>query len=340
MTEDDRHSRRPRRITAADVAAKAEVSRSAVSRAFTPNAYLDKEKRRRILQAALELGYRPNALAASLQGGQSDLVGLVVGAMTNPYDSCWMAAMVDRLNAAGKWPVALGGVGEQTDDFALSLLRFPLDALIVRGGSVGASVIESCLKLNIPVILSGRVVEAEFVDCVSCRNRTGMAQAAEMLLAGGRRRIAYVGGPGSYSSDRERLAGLTEALARAGCTIHAHVTSDFSVDGGARAMQSLLAAAPDHRPDAVMCGNDAMALGAISYARHSAGLRVPEDIALVGFDDIPMSGWPEFNLTTLSNPIDRTADELMRLLIARLRDPYRAAETVWVEPDLVLRGTH
>ncbi|MDW3181845.1 LacI family DNA-binding transcriptional regulator [Roseobacter sp.] len=329
--------RRRARVTAADVAEAAGVSRSAVSRAFTPGAYLDADKRQLVLKTAMDLGYRPNALAASLQGAATDLVGVVVGELSNPYDSEWLAALVSALNASGKWPIVLGGQAEGLDESVTSILSYPLDALIVRGGSLGEALIDNCTKLNIPVIFSGRVISHPAIDCIACRNHMGMVQAVTLLLESGRRRIGYIGGPPTLSSEQERLAGVVERLAEAGLTLAAQVTSDYSFDGGQSAMRALL---QDTSPDAVVCANDAMALGALSFARNCRNLTVPEDLAIIGFDDIAMAAWAEFNLTTVRNPLAKTVDEVLRLLEGRLANPQKPGEVVMIDPDLVKRGTH
>lgn len=330
-------SKRPHRITAAQVAAAAGVSRSAVSRAFTPGAYIDDDKRDLILKAALELGYRPNALAASLQGARTNLVGIVAGKRSNPYDGEWIVRLVAELNAADKWPIVLGGNGEATEQDVLSVLRYPLDALIVRGGSVGPEVIENCAKLNIPVILSGRIVAGENIDCVKCRNEEGTQIATDLLLKQGRRRFAYIGGPAGWNSAQERLTGVKTRLAADGLELLAERNSDYSFDGGAAALRDILS---ERSIDALICGNDAMAMGALSHARHQTTLRVPQDLSIIGFDDIAMANWPEFSLTTLRNPQEDTVREILRLLEARLNDPGKPGEVVWIEPELVPRGTH
>ena len=329
--------RRPHRVTAADVAKAAGVSRSAVSRAFTPGAYLDDDKRQRVLETAMDLGYRPNALAASLQGAATDLVGVVIGELGNPYDSEWVAALVLALNASGKWPIFLGGPASGLEASVTSILRYPLDALIVRGGSLGETLIDNCSKLNIPVIFSGRVISHPAIDCVACRNQDGMAMAVQLLLEGGRRTFGYIGGPSALSSETERLQGVQEKLAEADLKLAAQVTSDYSFSGGRGAMQQLLAQAD---LDAVVCANDAMALGAMSFARSDGHLSVPEDLAVVGFDDIAMASWPEFGLTTVRNPLDKTVAEILRLLEDRLATPHRPGEVVMIEPELIKRQSH
>ncbi|PLW78400.1 transcriptional regulator [Cohaesibacter celericrescens] len=329
--------RRPRRVTASDVAKAAGVSRSAVSRAFTDGAYLDDAKRTLIKSTALQLGYQPNALAASLQGNRTNLVGIIAGDLGNHYDSEFVAQLVSGLNAANKWPLVLGGSEAVTEEAIRSVLHFPLDVLIVRGGSIQASLIDDCAKLNIPVIFSGHVVDAPNTDCVSCRNAMGTALATELLIAKGRRAFGYVGGPPSRTSQTERLTGVTSQLQKHGLELVAHRHADFTFEGGSLCAQELLAA---YALDAIICANDAMALGVLSAARIIDKTAVPRDLSVIGFDDIAMACWPDFNLTTIRNPIEQTVSEILRLLEARLEDPDKAKEVSMIDPILIERGTH
>ncbi len=323
-------------MTAQDVADAAGVSRSAVSRAFSKTAYLDSDKRARVMETAKRLGYRPNALAASLQGLHTNLVAIVAGDLGNAYDAEFAGALVAALNAAGKWPLVLSGSDRVTQQSIRSVLRYPLDALIVRGGSLPTPAFENAAQLSIPVIYSGRVEIAPLVDCVCCENQAGARLAIDAMLAKGRRRFGYIGGPPDWSSERERLAGVQAALSDAGLTLSAQIQADYTRKGGRAAAQTLLAA---HDLDALFCANDAMALGALSAAR-DAGSRVPQDLSIIGFDDMRLAAWPEFELSTIRNPISATVAEILRLLDARLADPTRAGEIVMIPPEFVARNTH
>lgn len=332
-----RRSKQPRRVTAQDVANEAGVSRSAVSRAFTPGAYLDAEKRDTILAAALKLGYRPNALAAGLQGGRSHLVAIFVGDMRNAYDTEVVARLVGRLNSLGKWPILIDGGGAEARDALLGdVFRYPLDALIMRAGSMEPIIAEQCAKLNIPVICSGRIIEAEQVDNICGRNSEGSALAARLLIESGRRRIAHIRGPGSYGSSDERAFGMQTVLAEAGLSPVATVQGAFTVESGYAAARSLF---EQHDIDAIHCANDAMAIGALGYLREN-GISVPDDVSVTGFDDISMAAWPGINLTTVHNPIDATVTHIVDLMERRLADPQKPGEVVRIDTHLVLRGTH
>ncbi len=325
-----------RRVTAADVAKLAAVSRSAVSRAFTQGAYLDAEKKARILAAAEDLGYRPNALAASLQGAGSNLVAIFVGDMLNHYDKEVATALINGLNAAGKWPIVIGGSGDAAKAAIRNVLRYPLDSMILRSGSLGADVVFPCLKLGIPVISSGRIVEAPNVDNICVRNREAMATLTAHLVAQGRRRFAFMSGPEAFWSSGERYRGFKEALAARGLEPVARLCGDYSAIGGYTAIRDYADIAG---LDALVCANDAMAIGALMYLKEN-GIAVPDKVAVTGFDDMSMAEWPTVGLTTMRNPIGALIDGTIDLLLARQDTPDRSPETRWLEAELVLRSTH
>ena len=178
-----------RRVTAEDVARAAGVSRSAVSRAYTKGAYVSREKKRKIQEAAEVLGYRPNALAAGLNSSRSNLVGVVTGNLNNHYDSDLVGKLVMRLNGLDKLPVVIGGTTDNVGDSEiLDVLDYPLDALVIRAGSVKVETVEKCLKLQVPVIVSGRILDVGNVDSLCCDNRAGAELAIATLFGSGRER--------------------------------------------------------------------------------------------------------------------------------------------------------
>jgi DNA-binding LacI/PurR family transcriptional regulator len=330
-----------RRVTAQAVAERAGVSRSAVSRAFTQGAYLDQKKKAQILQVAAELGYRPNVFAASLQAESSNIVAVLTGNMNSHFDAELVEELLGRLTAAGKWPLVVSGEKVANAPSIEGLWGFPVDAMILRGGSMDKFVVEACAKLHIPLIISGVTVTSETADSVACRNADGTYALTRLMLERGRRRFAWIDGPTGVvtqeSYRRERRKGVIRALEQAGLELVAFCDSDYTYEGGLAAAETILR---DHDVDALMCANDAMATGALSFVRKTLQLRVPEDLSVTGFDDVSMAGWPCFDLTTVRNPRTEIVDHIMRLLHERLADPSKPGEVVLVSADLVPRGTH
>lgn len=334
---DENEPKSPRRTTAQMVADKAGVSRSAVSRAFTEGRYVDAEKRARIYEVASELGYQPNALAASLQGGRSHLVAVIAGEVRNPHDTTLITRLCEVLNENGLWPLLVTGGKNGSSEKLDETLRFPLDALVIRGGSMSDSFVEQCAKLSIPMICYGRPLEAGNVDAVYCRNYEGMKRITSFLIGTGRRRFGYIAGPDGFYSSHERRRGMLDALQEHDLTIQAEIRSDYTVEGGYAAARQLLGTLD--RPDALVCTNDATAIGALTAVR-DMGINVPSDMAVTGFDDIEMSNWPMFSLTTLRNPLDQTVSALVDRVKIRLESANEPGQIVDIDPTLILRGTH
>ncbi|UWR60976.1 LacI family DNA-binding transcriptional regulator [Phaeobacter inhibens] len=324
------------RVTAADVAEIAGVSRSAVSRAFTEGAYLDQEKRERILLAAHELGYQPNALAATLQGARSNLVAVFAGEMRNEYDKEATSALIAGLNAAGKWPVVIAGSGDHARDAVTQVLRYPLDAMILRSGSLATEIVDLCSKLHIPVIASGRIIDAERVDNICLRNHQAAMLAADLFAKRGRQRVALVGGPDDFGATAERRNGLLDGLTKHQLTLAGEIKGNYTTESGYFATQRLLEQA---NFDGIFCANDAMAIGALG-ALKDAGRLVSQDISVIGFDDIEMARWPTIRLTTLRNPIADMVTAVLCCLDRRLDHPQAQEETVLLDAEIILRDTH
>lgn len=325
------------RITIKDVAKAAGVSISAVSRVFTEGASASARTRAKVLAAAEKLDYRPNALARGLAGDRTNLVALVIGQTRNFFDSLFLDALADALAQRGKRLLVSPVHGEASaDESVMGALDYQADAVVVAAGTVPLQTSQRCIRFGIPIILCGRVMEAEGVDCVLGDNKDGGRQAAELLMRSGCRRIAFLGRGQDVFSDVEREAGLAEALAGQDLQLFASQSVDLERDHGFAAATTLLSA--PQRPDAVFCGNDLIAVGVLEAAR-SLGLRVPEELSVIGFDNIPMADWPSFRLTTVEYPIAPTVEAVVERLEQRLAEPGIPTIVKRVPTRLVVRGT-
>ncbi len=167
------------------------------------------------------------------------------------------------------------------------------------------------------------------------RHHAGVRAVVDALLRADHRRIAYISGPVGLFSEVERSGALRRTLAQHGLHVHAEVHGDYRFESGYLAALEILRTGTP--PDAIFCCNDAMALGAMDAARHTMGLRVPEDLSIIGFDDAPMAAWPSYQLTTVRNPIERIAEDLVALLARRIARPDAAPEVRRLSPVLVRR---
>ncbi len=327
-----------RRVTSSDVAKLAGVSRSAVSRTFTPGASVSAKTRGRVMAVATELGYRRNALAVSLTKNRSDLVAVVMRNLGNPFEAHFFAFLAANLKAIGRRPMLVLATSEHdVGPDLLDALAYPVSGAIIAGGSVSAETMKNCLALGIPIVLSGRALDTETVDAVGCDNEAGVRAVVEALLRADHRRIAYIGGPVGVFSEIERFRTLRQALADRGLQVHAEVHGDYRFESGYQAALEILRT--DQPPDAIFCCNDAMALGAMDAARYSMDLRIPEDLSIVGFDDTPMAAWPSYQLTTVRNPLEQIAEDLVALLARRIEQPAAPPEIRRLRPVLVRRSS-
>ncbi|MCC9624454.1 substrate-binding domain-containing protein [Thalassospira sp. MA62] len=285
-----------KKVTSRDVAEKAGVSRSAVSRSFTPGAYVSEKVRTRVLAAAQELGYLPNVLARGLIAGSSGLVALIIGPMTSPQDAPLIEDVTCKLGDMGKRtllvPIPTNGIA---DDGLLQALSYQVEAVIVFAGTVGAAAAEHCTRIGTHLTLFGRYMPVPGTSCVIYDNPNAADAAARLLVRGGHKRIAYIGTRHRAFSDRERQDAARSVLAEHGLHFHAYAEGDYGHDSGYQAALAMLNGMEP--PDAIFASNDGMAFGVLDAAR-SLGIKVPNDLAVVGIDNHPMGGWAAYRLTS------------------------------------------
>lgn len=327
-----------RRVTLGDVARLADVSPSAVSRAFTDGASVSREARARIIRAADQLGYRPNALARSLTTGRSALIGLVSNALVNPFIMNVVDAFTLQLQRRRLRPLVFNLAGEFSIEETVTLIRqYQLDGVIVASSTLDPDFVEAVDAAGVPVVLAfgtaraGSRISAAHVDNVGGGRLVGTA-----LLERGYRRIGFIGGGEGVSTTQDRLAGLTQTLAEAGAAaptvVHAGRYAQAAGFAGAGA---LLAQTPNL--DAVFCADDLLAIGALDALR-AMGRPVPET-GVVGFNDIQMASWPSFDLSTVRAPVDEVVASALDMLSGRIDTPGRAPERRIVSCTFVPRST-
>ena len=308
----------PRRSTLDEVARLAGVSRAAASRAINDAPDVSRAKRDAVAKAVRELGYVPNTTARALA---TNRVGAIILAVSNDdpglFADPFFAQVVVGVNAAL----------EQTD-LALMLIiansphgRARLERALRSRRADGILLMEFhdddplnrlLVEAHVPVVIGGRPLHGDPEWYVDADNRGGARVATEHLIASGRRRIATITGPLNQAVGVARFQSYREALAVAGLPAHRYVHADFTERGGADAMTALLAEHPDI--DGVFAANDNMAAGALRVLRE-AGRRVPEDVAVVGFDDLDIARHTYPTLTSVHQPIQALGYEMARMLM-------------------------
>lgn len=324
------------RVSAKDVALRAGVSRAAVSRTFG-DGQVSEKVRQRVTAAAEELGYRPNAIARSLIGGRTDLVALITAGHDSIHNTILIERLIVAISRRGKRALVIPATLDAgIDESILNAADYQVDAVVVVGGTVSSNIVDQLRRFGVPLFLYERYANDPGLECVTGDNVGGGRLAARYLARCGHQRIAYLTKPLKTFSNRGRRDGFEAGLRDAGQEIFTEAHGEQGFKGGFKAAIDLFSAT--EIPDAIFCFNDEMALGALQAASVMK-LRVPEDVAIIGYDDIPMAAWTVFNLTTIHNAIDRPIDVILDRLSARL-DGSAAADTPHViEPELVVRGT-
>ncbi len=331
-------------VTSYDVAKAAGVSQSAVSRAFSPGASIAEKTRQRVLDAARELGYQPNAIARSMSTARqepsqkSGMVGIVVTRLEDPFFAHAIANFSRHLQARG-WHMLLFTVDSsaEVDEALNSLMQYRIDGVIILSAILSDHMAQVCRAQGTPVMLYNRDTKGLEVSAVGIANHEGGRLAADILLEAGHERIAFVGGDAGDETSREREAGFVQRLAEAGLTPFQRESGDYTFVSGREAGLRLFAR--HGRPDAVFCASDVMALGILHAARFDLGLRVPLDFSLIGFDDIPAAAWPGHQLTTIRQPIRRMIREAVSILAEAMEAPGEPPHTRLFPGTLILRDT-
>ena len=325
------------KVTSLDVARRAGVSQSAVSRVFTPGASASAATAEKVRRAAEELGYRPNPVARSLITGRSRIVGVVVAYLENYFYPEALELLSNALQARGYHVMVFMASQEagNIDAVVEEFLDYRVDGIIAASVAFGSDLAQKCRAAGVPIVFFNRTQAGRAVSSVTSDNRAGGRRVAEFLAAGGHRRVGYVAGWEGASTQREREAGLREGLAAAGLGLHAREVGDFALEG-ARAAARRMFDCPD-RPDAVFVANDHMAFGVMDVLRFELGLDVPGEVSVVGYDDVPPAAWPSYDLTTVRQRANLMVAATVDLLLERIEAPRIAARAVRVEAPLVVR---
>lgn len=327
------------KITSTDVARLAGVSQSAVSRVFTPGASVSKKTADKVRAAAEELGYRPNVLARSLITGKSKIIGLIVAYLDNQFYPDALERLSKALQDNGYHLLVFisPGTGENVDQVVDELMDYRVDGIITASVGISDEITNRCEDAGIPVVLFNRGQDDERLSSVTSANVEGGRRIAEFLIAGGHRRIAHIAGWTGASTGRDRRDGFLSGLAAAGIDPVAVLDGNFRREDAAKAASAMFE--DGAHPDAIFVGNDHMACAVMDELRGSLGLRVPEDVSVVGYDDVPLAAWGAYELTTWRQPSNRMVEATVSLLLGQIDDPNRRSEKREISGRLIVRSS-
>ncbi|MFF3668602.1 LacI family DNA-binding transcriptional regulator [Microtetraspora malaysiensis] len=327
-------------VTIHDVARAAGVSVASASRALSGRRKVTPEIAERVSRAAAELGYQPNAVAKALRDRTTGTIGMIVPGIGNPFFTTIVEAVEHQLQETGR-DLLLCASQYRPDVEARrleTLLARRVDGLIISPCDIEASV-PAVLNAarRVPLVQVDRHIEGGGADWVGVDDDSALAQAVGHVAAGGARTVTFVGSRLMNSSARSRLSGFERAAARAGVNATAPLLGEFTLEWGIEAGRLLLLDG-ETMPDAVVCGNDEIAVGLVRALR-AGGVRVPDDMSVVGFDDVGHATMCDPPLTTVRQPVEEMAAEAVRLLgQVRVSDP-RPAQRIAIAPRLVVRET-
>ncbi|MEV0831279.1 LacI family DNA-binding transcriptional regulator [Nonomuraea rubra] len=320
------------------MAGLAGVSATTVSHTLNGRRPVAEETRRRVLRAIEELGYRPNVLARGLRTSRSQTIGLIIPDITNPFYPALARGLQDVLGPAGYDQIISNTDGVRRAEQAAieQMIARQVDGPAFAVFHTHAEDLLPVIDAGIPVVRLGGRLAQRGVDVVHSDDEGGAAEATRHLLAWGYRRIAFVCGPAAEGSAAERVAGYRAALAEAGVPAGRALVehTEFSRAGGAEGVARLLEL--PEPPDAVLCANDVMAIGALDVAA-LRGLRVPDDLAVMGFDDIDAAGMVSPGLTTMANPAREIGQATATRLLERLGGTIGEPSTELVIPARLVR---
>jgi LacI family transcriptional regulator len=325
--------------TIKEVAREAGVSVATVSRVFNEKGPIKEETRRRILEVALRLGYAPHAMARSLITKKTGTLGILLPDLYGEFFSEVIRGIDLAARRSGYHLLVSSSHSDRSEvEAVLRALRGRVDGLIVMSPEADARAIEVNLPGTLPIVLLNCRVEGTAFDSINIDNYGGAAAMIRHLAGLGHRRIAHVRGAPGNNDAWERLLGYREALqSLIPDTEEIVIEGDFSEDSGCLAGREILLLEP--RPTAVFAANDAMAIGLL-YAFQEAGVRVPDDIAVAGFDDIPIARFLTPPLTTVGVAIaDLGARAIQRLLQAMSHGETRERQHEVLPTTLVIRGS-
>lgn len=333
-------------VTLSDVAALAGVSISAVSRTFTSGASAGKETRRRVLAAAQQLGYRPNAIARTLSTRKSRIIAVVVSYLENQFYPSVLEALSQLLQARG-YHVLLFIRNEstskdsETDTFLLEMLQYQVDGIVLASTMMSSELAAHCQASGIPVVLFNRTSKMNQVSSVASDNIEGGRLAARLLLRKGARRIAFIAGLEDSSTSQEREQGLLAELNDNGVELFGRRVGEYSLEAASRAARGLFDVAPSKRPDAVFVANDHMAFAVLDVLRIELQLQIPEDVQVVAFDNAPQSGWGGYQLTTIEQNVKAMTEATVSILLEQISSevPTPACHTVTPVTTVLRRTT-
>jgi len=328
-------------LTLEEIARLSGVSRSTVSRVINQQPNVSQDVRQRVQAVIQDTGYQPNLAAQTLVSKRSWMIGLVLprsvsSFFTDPYFPRLLQGIAQGCNQHD-YTLGLFLVGTKEDEEKI-LPRVSrkgmLDGVLIQSGQIGDQLIDRLVNLDLPVVVVGSPLHADEISFIDVDNVSGAYNAVSHLIRLGYQRIATITGLTGGSATADRLEGYQNALIERGRNLDQSLIAegDYTEAGGYFAMQQLLPA----KPDAIFAASDLMAIGAMR-AVNEAGLKIPKDVAFVGFDDVSVATYANPQLTTIRQPIARFGINAVEILIDLIENGIKPARRIIMDTDLIIR---
>ncbi|OMP66987.1 LacI family DNA-binding transcriptional regulator [Domibacillus epiphyticus] len=326
-------------VSIKDVAQKANVSTATVSRVISKPEAVKEETSKKVLKAIQELNYQPNVLARQLRRLETKTILVIVPDITNTFFSKVLRG-IESVAVSNGYKVILGDAGndvEREEEYLNVLRQKQADGIVMLTARMETGVIEK-FSVDYPLVLACEYIEGSTIPTVSIDNVSSARKATEYLIALGHEKIGTITGPLNVVLGKDRLKGYTQAMARHNLSVEPFLVQEgtFTFDSGYNMMMKFLALS--NPPTAVFAANDEMAFGAVKAVK-SRGLRVPEDVSVIGFDDIEFSAIFEPPLTTISQPTFEIGTKAMELLLKLMNEDEITRNQYILEDSLIERDS-
>jgi DNA-binding LacI/PurR family transcriptional regulator len=327
-----------KKASSKDVAKLANVSQSAVSRAFTSGSSIKPMTKEKIIKAAQELGYRPNIMARSMKTQKSKIIGFVFGYMKNQYYPLALEQLSRKLQELGYHSLMFfADSNEPADRIVEEFLQYQIDGVILGSVPLSDDWLEACHHVNVPVVLFNRAIDDRDVSAITSDNRKGGALVAEFLVKQGRKKLAFIAGYEGSSTSRDREQGFVVRLAELGMPLYWRGVGNYTQTEASEVTRNMFSGPEEEWPDAVFVANDHMAFAVLDVLRHELNIDVPGKVGVVGYDDVPIAKSLAYNLTTVQQSIDLMVEKTVEVLMEKIDDPMSPARRIEIEGPLIER---
>lgn len=303
------------RNTSIDVARLAGVSQATVSRAFNPSSKMNPATRQKVFDAAMELKYAPDAIARSLISNSTNIIAVIMQNTTNPFYAKVLTKLSIQLRKFGKQILYFYlDNPDNLQQMINQVLQYRVDGILITSVNLSSTIADTCFNFGVPVVLFNRQLNTPNIQAVCCDNVQAGRDCADYFVMKGHHRFAFIGGFDTASTTLKRKEGFLSRLKERGISDVKIYHSDYTYEAGADAFRRLMKEQP-LPPDAIFCISDLVCAGVIDCARNEYKLNIPDDVAIIGFDDIDLASYLSYSITSFSQPMDEMISYTCELLL-------------------------